>query len=223
MSSSTPCGIVQRAVKQANAEAEAGGFGVDRWGDPEAYGSHSLRRGGVTTARANGVSMLDIQKHGRWKSLTVFSYVGTTAAEQLAVTNSFLGEAKSVVEGALDEVPSRQAHALKAGSAAAGGAKPKPRAAGAAAAAASSSTSGPASRCRKRRPEADVDGEEGEEEETEAHQAMDEEEDALLTAACSQGWKDDEEEIKAAGRKPPARAAKAKAATAGNAQKKQRQ
>jgi hypothetical protein len=36
--------------------------------------------------------MLDIQRHGRWKSLTVFGYVGQTAQERLAVTNAFLGQ-----------------------------------------------------------------------------------------------------------------------------------
>lgn len=116
MSSNTPCGIVQRAVRQANTVAEASGFGANRWGEPESYGSHSLRRGGVTTARANGVSMLDIQKHGRWKSLTVFSYVGTTAEEQLAVTNGFLGTA-TAVEAPEDEVPSKQSHVMRAAAA----------------------------------------------------------------------------------------------------------
>jgi hypothetical protein len=41
--------------------------------------------------------MLDIQRHGRWKSLTVFSYVGATAAERLAVTNAFLSETTTIV------------------------------------------------------------------------------------------------------------------------------
>jgi integrase len=118
MAAGTPCGIVQRAVREANDEAERQGCGQERWGDPDSYGSHSLRRGGVTTARANGVSMLDIQKHGRWKSLTVFSYVGTTAAEQLAVTNSFL--AANRVETADDQIPSDHAHALRAAGAKAG-------------------------------------------------------------------------------------------------------
>ena len=93
MGSTTPCGIVQRAVAQANALAVQNGFVGDKWGDPMAYGSHSMRGGGVTVARANGVSMLDIQRHGRWKSLIVFSYVGSTVAEQLAVTTAFLANA----------------------------------------------------------------------------------------------------------------------------------
>ena len=219
MSSSTPCGIVQRAVKQANEEAEAGGFGVDRWGDPESYGSHSLRRGGVTTARANGVSMLDIQKHGRWKSLVVFSYVGTTAAEQLAVTNSFLGEAKATTEegaaeaaGVQDEVPSRQAHTLRA---AATVTKKK--------SAARSSSKGPgcanAGRGRKRGVE--TEGEDEDEEDTEEHLALEDEEDALLVAACSQGWKENEEK-KFGDRRLPARAAKAAAAKEAQKRKQQR-
>ena len=136
MAAGTPCGIVQRAVRQANDCAFAAGFGVDRWGEAESYGSHSLRRGGVTTARGNGVSMLDIQKHGRWKSLTVFSYVGTTPAEQLAVTNSFLGEATSssgTAAAARDEVPSSQAHSLRA-AAAGSGKRKKPTAAASASA-----------------------------------------------------------------------------------------
>ena len=119
MAAGTPCGIVQRAVREANEEASRQGCGEERWGDPDSYGSHSLRRGGVTTARANGVSMLDIQKHGRWKSLTVFSYVGTTPAEQLAVTNSFLA-ANQAPAAAEDEVPSDQAHALRAAGAKSG-------------------------------------------------------------------------------------------------------
>jgi integrase len=90
MCRSTPCGIVQRAVEAANTKAERSGSLPQRWGDPMEYGSHSLRRGGVTTARSNGVSMLDIQRHGRWKSLTVFAYVGRTAEEQTAVTRAFL-------------------------------------------------------------------------------------------------------------------------------------
>ena len=133
MAAGTPCGIVQRAVREANEEAARQGCGEERWGDPDAYGSHSLRRGGVTTARANGVSMLDIQKHGRWKSLTVFSYVGTTAAEQLAVTNSFL--AANQVEPAGGEVPSDAAHALRAAGAKSGGRGVKRAAAAVAAAA----------------------------------------------------------------------------------------
>jgi hypothetical protein len=49
-----------------------------------------MRRGGVTAARNSGVSMLDIQKHGRWKSLVVFSYVGSSKANQVRVTEAFM-------------------------------------------------------------------------------------------------------------------------------------
>jgi site-specific recombinase XerD len=90
MCRSTPCGIVQKAVETANANAERTGSLPLRWGELMEYGSHSMRRGGVSTARANGVSMLDIQRHGRWKSLTVFAYVGRTAEEKTAVTKAFL-------------------------------------------------------------------------------------------------------------------------------------
>lgn len=98
MSSSTPCGIVQRAVEAANKRAVERGEAADAWGEPAEYGSHSMRRGGVTVARENGVSMLDIQRHGRWKSLVVYNYVGATAHEQAAVTSSFLRRGDSKAE-----------------------------------------------------------------------------------------------------------------------------
>ena len=90
MSSNTPCGIVQRAVQGANVAAAQKEQGAERWGAWQEYGSHSLRHGGVTAARANGVPMLDIQRHGRWKSLTVFAYVGATEQDRLKVTTEFL-------------------------------------------------------------------------------------------------------------------------------------
>ena len=92
MAASTPNHVLKKAINRANEAAEQRGLGVLRWGAAEAYGSHSLRRGGVTLARANGVSMLDIQQHGRWKSLTVFAYVGATESERIAVTQSFLSQ-----------------------------------------------------------------------------------------------------------------------------------
>jgi integrase len=138
MAKSTPNHVLKSAIERANREAEARQLGAFRWGPPEAYGSHSLRRGGVTLARANGVSMLDIQKHGRWKSLTVFAYVGTTESERVAVTESFLRlveEQQAPAESAavLDEEPSEAARLLRAGSKKGG----KKRAAAAAAASAS--------------------------------------------------------------------------------------
>ena len=145
--------------------------------------------------------MLDIQKHGRWKSLTVFSYVGTTAAEQLAVTRSFLGEAKAAgvdaVAGAgavivkVDEIPSPQAHALKA---AAVRGKVK------AVAAAAAGKGGPRKRSLPQSSEGDEDEDE---EETEVHHLLDAEDDAVFLAAMEQGWR---EEDAAAAR--PVRAAK---------------
>jgi integrase len=104
MAASTPCGIVKRAVIAANEVAAADGF-TKRWGDPESYGSHSLRRGGVTAARKNGVSMLDIQRHGRWKSLTVFAYVGRSEEEQKAVTESFLTGGRGTQANQLKQRP----------------------------------------------------------------------------------------------------------------------
>jgi hypothetical protein len=92
MATATPCGIVQRAVTAANERAPRTPEGHLRWGEPSLYGSHSMRRGGVTAARASGASMLEIQRHGRWKSLTVFAYVGRTAEEELSVTATFLQE-----------------------------------------------------------------------------------------------------------------------------------
>lgn len=44
--------------------------------DPEAYSSHSLRRGFATEASRLGAPMPAIQRHGRWKSInTVLSYI----------------------------------------------------------------------------------------------------------------------------------------------------
>ena len=86
LSPSTPCGIVQRMVAAVNERAKRLEGAEDKWGPPTAYGSHSMRRGGVTEARANGVDMLDIQRHGRWSSLAVLGYVGPTREEQLGVT-----------------------------------------------------------------------------------------------------------------------------------------
>lgn len=128
MSASTPCHIVQKAVERANEryEESARAEGRDepeKWGVPSAYGSHSLRRGGVTQARQNNVAMVDIQRHGRWKSLTVFAYVGLSAEEQRGVTRNFLaGATNGSSESSRtpkDSVPSRMASQLEAGGAAA--------------------------------------------------------------------------------------------------------
>lgn len=112
----TPCGIMQRAVAAANGRAFAINGAECRWGEPSEYGSHSLRRGGVTTARANGVAMLDIQRHGRWKSLTVFAYIGQTAEERLAVSKRFLDSAPAVQPVRRDIIPSEMMRKLSKGS-----------------------------------------------------------------------------------------------------------
>ena len=83
---STPCGIVQRLVSAANERAQRLEGLTDKWGPASAYGSHSMRRGGVTEARASGVDMLDIQRHGRWVSGAVYGYVGPTNEQRSAVT-----------------------------------------------------------------------------------------------------------------------------------------
>ena len=88
MAKSTPCGVVQRLVEQANQFAMRTEGIEEKWGAPEVYGSHSLRRGGVTEARASGVEMLEIQRHGRWKSAAVWGYVGPTDAQRKQVTQN---------------------------------------------------------------------------------------------------------------------------------------
>jgi hypothetical protein len=93
MASTTPCGIVQAMVRTANEQAERLEGVTEKWGPPAAYGSHSMRRGGVTEARRSGVSMLDIKQHGRWGSNAVFGYVGPTKDQQLAVTKNIFGAA----------------------------------------------------------------------------------------------------------------------------------
>ena len=106
MKPSTPCGIIQRAIQAVNDEWTVSSGREFYWGNPKEYGSHSMRRGGVTTARGNGVSMLDIQRHGRWKGLSVFDYVGISTEDKLAVSNNFLAVA-SVGAPVLVPVPDR--------------------------------------------------------------------------------------------------------------------
>ena len=88
LASSTPCHLVQSAVEAANSRALPTEDGRPRWGEAASYGSHSLRRGGVTAARDSGASMYDVQQHGRWKSLAVFGYVGQTVRRRLSVTST---------------------------------------------------------------------------------------------------------------------------------------
>ena len=91
MAKSTPCGIVQRMVGEANNIALRTEGVEEKWGAPDVYGSHSLRRGGVTEARASGVEMLEIQRHGRWKSMAVWGYVGPTDTQRMQVTANIFG------------------------------------------------------------------------------------------------------------------------------------
>jgi site-specific recombinase XerD len=100
MAKSTPCGIVQDAVRAANAHAARVEAVEEKWGSPEAYGSHSMRRGGVTEARASGVEMLEIQRHGRWSSAAVWGYVGPTSEQRLHVTRNLFGGAAGSASGA---------------------------------------------------------------------------------------------------------------------------
>ena len=117
MQNGTPCGIVQRAVAAANKRWNTKNpEDLEKHGEPTTYGSHSCRRGGVTAARLNGVSMLDIQRHGRWKSLVVFAYVGQSAEERLAVTKEFL--ARNECAPVAEDVPSAMAGQLKQASSA---------------------------------------------------------------------------------------------------------
>ena len=54
--------------------------------NPDAYGMHSLRRGGVMAAWQAGVTVEKIQAHGRWKSDAVRAYMHTTRSMRLQVT-----------------------------------------------------------------------------------------------------------------------------------------
>lgn len=54
--------------------------------NPEAYGMHSLRRGGVMAAWQAGVPVEKIKAHGRWQSDAVRAYMHTTRSMRLQVT-----------------------------------------------------------------------------------------------------------------------------------------
>lgn len=223
MSASTPCGIVKRAVQAANEEAEKNGFGANRWGDATTYGSHSMRRGGVTTARANGVSMLDIQRHGRWKSLVVFSYVGQTPEEQLAVTNAFLGpdldgegQAAALTRGT-EAVGSAAAQLQRAGSSSGSSTRSittTPSGSGSGKKARTKTPKVSSAGKRKRSSRADDDDEE---EDSKEQQEQAEVEDLLFAEECSQGY--GEAAAVAAGPTPNTVNQRA-AAKAGNARRK---
>ena len=55
--------------------------------NPEAYGMHSLRRGGVMAAWQAGVPVEKIKAHGRWQSDAVRAYMHTTRSMRLQVTH----------------------------------------------------------------------------------------------------------------------------------------
>ena len=99
LANSTPCGIVQRVVEELNQWAQTKGEGSEKWGPAQLYGSHSLRRGGVTEARLSGVDMFDIKQHGRWKSMAVYGYVGPTVNEKLGVTRNLFGGLNGTAPG----------------------------------------------------------------------------------------------------------------------------
>ena len=120
MSKSTPCGIVQRAVVEANRRAYGESTpdefcpmdevqtrrNMSMWGEPSDYGSHSMRRGGVTEARRAGADMTDIQKHGRWISNAVWGYVGSTREAKMSVTRDIFGGATGMKDKATTAVTS---------------------------------------------------------------------------------------------------------------------
>ena len=58
--------------------------------DPEPYGSHSCRRGGVTAAVAAGVEILLVARHGNWRSDAVFLYVSDSLERKLSVSRAIL-------------------------------------------------------------------------------------------------------------------------------------
>lgn len=56
--------------------------------DPNVYGLHSLRAGGVTAAVMNGISRRLYKLHGRWSSDAVDSYIKDTLRSRLQVTKN---------------------------------------------------------------------------------------------------------------------------------------
>jgi hypothetical protein len=77
LSSSAPNSVIKRLLSS---------IGVD----PAPYGSHSLRRGGVSAASQAGVSIHVLARHGNWKSDAVFMYVSDSFAQKLSVGNAIL-------------------------------------------------------------------------------------------------------------------------------------
>jgi hypothetical protein len=56
--------------------------------DLRSLSSHSLRKGGATAAADAGVSIGDIQLHGRWRSNAVFCYTGSARRARLRVVEA---------------------------------------------------------------------------------------------------------------------------------------
>jgi integrase len=56
--------------------------------DPKPYGSHSCRKGGCTTAAANGINIRVLMRHGRWRSDAIFAYISISLQEKLSVSQS---------------------------------------------------------------------------------------------------------------------------------------
>jgi hypothetical protein len=54
--------------------------------NPDSYGMHSLRRGGVTAAWAAGIDMERLKAHGRWRSDAIRTYLQATLPFKLSVT-----------------------------------------------------------------------------------------------------------------------------------------
>ena len=68
---------------------------LKRWGmsddDAGRYGSHSLRRGGATSAAAEHVQIHVMKRHGRWKSDAVYMYIVESELDRLGVSRAVLG------------------------------------------------------------------------------------------------------------------------------------
>jgi len=69
--------------------------------DPNRYGSHSLRRGGVTAAVAAGINILVLARHGNWRSEAIYAYVSQSMYQRLSVSHAILG---SSVQGPLSKL-----------------------------------------------------------------------------------------------------------------------
>jgi len=98
LSRTTPCGIVQRAVTGANhwTATHTGGPTNQPWGEPDEYGSHSMRRGGATAAKEAGTDMEMVRQHGRWApgSMAALGYLEPSKETKLGVTSNMLSPAK---------------------------------------------------------------------------------------------------------------------------------